>query len=224
LEKQLHSTDTDQREKQNEDKGWHQWTQLSSILDQKGQKLNSFQCESALCSWRCSTQASKKVWDEPRKHEPPPPNPRTCHWTTNTRVNLDFQHTSSVHHPKLPKNLWKARVFPAYKESYVLLKVTTLLKNSTDNECAKDITRTCSVWWQQQLSSSPGLTVSSWWVRHAGVHRSSVQLPQLCTMDVPTACTQRFFHSQFTTQERCCKTLKPLPIARPVSGYQVQGC
>lgn len=49
LEKQLYRTDADQREKQSEDKGRHQRTQLSSILDQTGQNSTKW-LESALCS------------------------------------------------------------------------------------------------------------------------------------------------------------------------------
>lgn len=140
--------------------------------------LNGFQCGSVLRSWRCSMQASKQVRDEPQECEPPLLNPSNHHWTTNANVNLDTQCTSFFHHLKLSESLWNARVFPAYKESYGLLKVTVFLKKILQ------ITRVLKASPELALlgnsnSSVPlldSLTVNSQSVSCAGVHSSSVQL------------------------------------------------
>lgn len=101
-------------------KGWHQQTQLSSILYQNGQKSNGFQCE------RCCVQTGRQVWDEPQKREPLLPDPPERHCTTKARVNLDIQNTPFFHHLKPSESLWNARACSAYKESFILQKIAIL--------------------------------------------------------------------------------------------------
>lgn len=144
LEKQLYSMDANHRIKPD----WRQRlasTQLSSILDQTGQN-------SAKMAWKCSLllkmldisqQAgmglASEMWASIAKSIKLSLDP-----LSNARVNLDIHHTSFFHYLKLSESSWNARVFSAYKASYILPEVTMFLKNSTDNMCAQDITKICN--------------------------------------------------------------------------------
>lgn len=84
----------------------------------KGAKLKWFsvwKCSLLCADWQAGTGPAWETWTSAAK---------SIRMSLHHRVDLDIQDTSSFHHPKPSESLWNAWVCSAYKESFILQKIT----------------------------------------------------------------------------------------------------